>query len=110
MASALHIVCPHCDAINRVPPEGHLRSKHAHRSRRVPQRSEQQMSQTVSERTPYGYVVARRLLLVSEALQRSDLSLSEIALAAGFRNLSTLTNTFKRHHGVTPSAYRARVR
>jgi AraC family transcriptional regulator len=63
-----------------------------------------------TQRTPYGYVVARRLLRVSEALQRSDLSLSEIALAAGFRNLSTLTNTFKRHHGVTPSAYRARVR
>jgi AraC family transcriptional regulator len=60
--------------------------------------------------TPYGYVVARRLLRVSEALQRSDLSLAEIALTAGFRNLSSLTNTFKRHHGLTPSAYRARFR
>jgi len=63
-----------------------------------------------TQRTPYGYVVERRLLRVSEALQRSDLSLTEIARAAGFRNLSTLTNTFKRHHGVTPSAYRSRVR
>jgi AraC family transcriptional regulator len=63
-----------------------------------------------TQRTPYGYVVERRLLRVSEALQRSDLSLAEIALTAGFRTLSTLTNTFKRHYGVTPSAYRARVR
>jgi AraC family transcriptional regulator len=63
-----------------------------------------------TQRTPYGYVVARRLLRVSEALQRSDLPLAEIALSAGFRNLSTLSNTFKRHHGVTPSAYRARLR
>ena len=63
-----------------------------------------------TQRTPYGYVVARRLLRVSEALQRGDLSLAEIARSAGFRNLSTLTNTFERHHGVTPSAYRARFR
>jgi AraC family transcriptional regulator len=62
-----------------------------------------------TQRTPYGYLVEQRLLRVSEALQRGDLSLTEIALSAGFRNLSTLTNTFKRHYGVTPSAYRSRI-
>jgi AraC family transcriptional regulator len=62
-----------------------------------------------TQRTPYNYVIERRLLRVSEALRRSNRSLAEIALTAGFRNHSTLTNTFKRHHGVTPSAYRALI-
>ena len=63
-----------------------------------------------TQRTPYGYLIERRLLRAREALRRGDLSIAEIALSTGFRNLSTLTNTFKRHHGVTPSAYRARLR
>lgn len=62
-----------------------------------------------TQRTPYSYVVERRLLRVTEALRDSDRSLAEIAMASGFRNLSTLTNTFKRRHGVTPSTYRART-
>jgi AraC family transcriptional regulator len=62
-----------------------------------------------TQRTPYNYVIERRLLRVSEALRGSNQSLAEIALTAGFRNHSTLTNTFKRHHGVTPSVYRARI-
>lgn len=63
-----------------------------------------------TERTPYAYVVHRRLLLVAEALRSTDAPLSEIARQSGFRNLSTLTNTFKRHHGMTPSQYRALAR
>jgi len=63
-----------------------------------------------TQRTPYSYLLERRLLRAREALRRGELSIAEIALATGFRNLSTLTNTFKRHHGVTPSAYRARLR
>lgn len=63
-----------------------------------------------TQRTPYGYLVERRLSRATEALRHGDLSIAEIALSTGFRNLSTLTNTFKRHHGVTPSAYRARLR
>ncbi|HXZ00804.1 MAG TPA: AraC family transcriptional regulator [Stellaceae bacterium] len=60
-----------------------------------------------TQRTPYAYVVHRRLSLVAAALRSSEAPLSEIARASGFRSLSTLTNTFKRHHGVTPSRYRA---
>ncbi|HXY98599.1 MAG TPA: helix-turn-helix domain-containing protein, partial [Stellaceae bacterium] len=60
-----------------------------------------------TQRTPYAYVVHRRLSLVAAALRSTDAPLGEIARASGFRALSTLTNTFKRHHGVTPSQYRA---
>jgi AraC family transcriptional regulator len=60
-----------------------------------------------TQRTPHAYVVHRRLSLAAEALRSTDAPLGEIARASGFRALSTLTNTFKRHHGVTPSRYRA---
>lgn len=63
-----------------------------------------------TQRTPYAYLIERRLALVTAALRSRDLPLAEIARRAGFRNQSTLTNTFKRHHGVTPSEYRARLR
>jgi AraC family transcriptional regulator len=63
-----------------------------------------------TRRSPYAYVTERRLALVVDALRRSEAPLAEIARAAGFRSPSTLTNTFKRRHGLTPSAYRARLR
>jgi len=63
-----------------------------------------------TERTPYAYVVHRRLTLAAEALRSSEMPLSDIAHASGFRNLSTPTNTFKRHYGMTPSQYRALAR
>lgn len=63
-----------------------------------------------TQRTPYAYVVHRRLSLAAEALRSNDAPLSEIARASGFRSLSTLTNTFKRHYGMTPSQYRALAR
>jgi len=63
-----------------------------------------------TERTPYAYVVHRRLTLAAEALRSSETPLTDIAHASGFRNLSTLTNTFKRHYGMTPSQYRALAR
>ena len=63
-----------------------------------------------TQRAPYAYVVHRRLSLVTEALRSTDAPLNEIARASGFRNLSSLTNTFKRHHGMTPSQYRALAR
>lgn len=63
-----------------------------------------------TQRTPYGYVLERRLARVSEALRHSDIPLGKVAMSAGFRNPSTLTNAFKRHHGVTPSDYRMKMR
>jgi AraC-like DNA-binding protein len=62
-----------------------------------------------TQRTPYAHVVERRLSLVIEALRRTNTPLADIARAAGFRNLSSLTNTFKRHYGITPSEYRRRT-
>lgn len=62
-----------------------------------------------TRRSPYAYVVERRLSLVVDALRRSDTPLAEIARAAGFHSPSTMTTTFKRRYGLTPSEYRARM-
>jgi AraC family transcriptional regulator len=52
------------------------------------------------------YVRRLRLEYATELLTRSELSLSDIASAAGFYDQSHLTRAFKLHMRVTPSAYR----
>jgi len=53
------------------------------------------------------YVRRLRLEYAAQELSRSDKTLSEIALAAGFYDQSHFTHVFKLHFGLTPSAYRA---
>jgi AraC family transcriptional regulator len=60
---------------------------------------------TIGE-SPHQYVLRQRVERAQALLQRSDLSLAEVALATGFAHQSHLTQQFKRHVGVTPSAYR----
>jgi AraC family transcriptional regulator len=57
---------------------------------------------TVSE-----YILRLRLQYAAAELSRTDKTLSEIALAAGFYDQSHLTHAFKLQYGLTPSAYRA---
>jgi AraC-like DNA-binding protein len=55
---------------------------------------------------PHHYLVHRRIERAQEMLARSELPLSEIALAAGFSDQSHLARLFRQMLGVTPGQYR----
>lgn len=57
--------------------------------------------------TPHQYVLRTRLHRAALMLRGSDRPISEIALDAGFEDLSTFNRRFRRVLGVTPTAYRA---
>ena len=57
--------------------------------------------------TPHQYVLRTRLHRAAMLLRGSDRSISEIALEAGFEDLSTFNRRFRRVMGVTPGVYRA---
>jgi AraC family transcriptional regulator len=56
--------------------------------------------------TPHDYLIRRRVERTMELLSNSDLSLSEIALAAGFADQSHCARRFRQHVGMSPRAYR----
>ena len=56
--------------------------------------------------TPHQYVLARRTARARSLLADTDLPICEVALQTGFSSQSHLTSSFKKHTGVTPSAYR----
>jgi AraC family transcriptional regulator len=53
------------------------------------------------------YLRRLRMEYVTRELVRSELSLAEIANAAGFSDQSHMCRTFKRHTGLSPAKYRA---
>jgi AraC family transcriptional regulator len=55
------------------------------------------------------YVQTLRLAYVSERLADPEVDLADLALAAGFFDQSHLTRFYKRHTGLTPGAFRARL-
>ena len=60
--------------------------------------------------TPRRYILERRLTAVADRLRRPDtrhLSITDIALAAGFNDLSHFTHSFRTKWGMAPRAYRA---
>jgi AraC family transcriptional regulator len=57
--------------------------------------------------TPYRYILERRVERARTLLQRSRLSIADIAAATGFADQSHLTRNFRERYGVTPHAYRA---
>jgi AraC family transcriptional regulator len=59
---------------------------------------------------PHGWLLARRVERAKELLSGSSLSLSELALAAGFADQSHLTRSFKRQVGATPGSWRRMCR
>lgn len=59
-------------------------------------------------RSPYAYVVERRVALAEKLLRTSDLSLAEVALAAGFSDQSHLCRHIRAHRGMTPRQLRER--
>jgi len=56
--------------------------------------------------TPHQYLIRARVRRGRELLQKSDLSIVQIAHACGFADHAHFTTVFKRALGVTPSAYR----
>jgi len=56
--------------------------------------------------TPHAYLVRRRVERAQDMLARTDLSLSEIAFAAGFSDQSHLTRHFRHMLGTTPREFR----
>ncbi|HTO65641.1 MAG TPA: AraC family transcriptional regulator [Bradyrhizobium sp.] len=57
--------------------------------------------------TPYQYVLSERFRRARALLSsKSDLSLGDVALAAGFSDVSQLNRVFRKFAGVTPTAFR----
>jgi len=60
-----------------------------------------------TQRTPYAFLVERRLTLAVDALRHSSLSIEHIARDAGFQSTAGFSNVFKKHYGMSPSKFRA---
>jgi AraC family transcriptional regulator len=61
-------------------------------------------------RTPYAYLVDRRLGRAIDALRHSPMSIERIACEAGFKSAPGFSNVFKKHFGMSPSQFRVRSR
>ncbi len=56
--------------------------------------------------TPYQFILRTRLHNAAIALRRSGQPVLDVALDAGFADLSTFNRRFRATMGVTPGAYR----
>ncbi|MFP2959200.1 helix-turn-helix domain-containing protein [Myxococcus sp. 1LA] len=62
----------------------------------------------VTGQTPRQFVIATRLGMAATALRGSRARITDVALDAGFGDLSHFTTSFTRAFGLSPRAYRAR--
>ena len=60
------------------------------------------------QQSPIDFLNAYRLKISCSLLTATDKSVTEIALACGFNNLSYFSKYFCQHYGCTPRAYRNR--
>lgn len=60
-------------------------------------------------KTPYQFVLDRRMSRAKQLLVTTDLSVTDISVAVGFSSPSHFATTFKTRIGVTPTAYRSGV-
>jgi len=56
--------------------------------------------------TPYQYLLTRRLERARHLLRTTDLRVVEVCFAVGFTSVGSFTTTFRRHVGISPTAYR----
>jgi len=57
---------------------------------------------------PYRYLIMLRIQRAAELLRASDLTVTQILHRVGFHSPSHFTTTFRRHMGMSPTAYRRR--
>ena len=57
---------------------------------------------------PYRYLIGLRIDRAQQLLRETELTVTQICHRVGFNTLSHFTTTFRRHTGVSPSAYRRR--
>lgn len=60
--------------------------------------------------TPHRYLISRRMERAMELLRETELSVTDICLAAGFTSLGSFSSQFRRFVGESPRSYRARDR
>ena len=60
----------------------------------------------MTRKTPVDYLVAYRVEKASRKLLSTDMSVTDIAFAAGFNDLSYFIKTFKKLKGKTPADFR----
>jgi AraC family transcriptional regulator, regulatory protein of adaptative response / methylphosphotriester-DNA alkyltransferase methyltransferase len=75
-------------------------------SRRQLQRSYAEIGNT----TFRSHLTAVRMDAAAELLSRGPLTVREVAQRVGYRQPAQFAKAFRRHHGVSPSSYRARRR
>ncbi len=63
----------------------------------------------VTSRTPIEYLIAYRINIAEYMLRTTDHSMTDIALACGFTDVSHFIKYFRKHKGITPKQYRASV-
>ena len=56
------------------------------------------------------YQTTLKLKEVERQLVETDLQISDIAMACGFNNLTSLSRSFKKQYGCSPSQYRNRIK
>ncbi|MGH9949812.1 MAG: helix-turn-helix domain-containing protein [Pyrinomonadaceae bacterium] len=56
---------------------------------------------------PHQFIVRLRLERAKKMLRETEMSVTEIAYAVGYGSPSRFTQSFRRHNGITPSAYRS---
>jgi AraC-like DNA-binding protein len=57
--------------------------------------------------SPYVYLLTRRMERAAALLRNTDYSVARICLEVGLQGVGSFTTSFKRLHGMTPTAYRA---
>ena len=60
--------------------------------------------------TPHQYLIATRLSFAKYLLQSGEMSVKEIAFHSGFHSESSFCATFRKWEGITPGAYRSKIR
>jgi transcriptional regulator GlxA family with amidase domain len=60
--------------------------------------------------SPRAFLQRARLELARELLRHSNLGIGDVAARCGFASGSRFAGQFRRHHGLTPQAYRRQVR
>lgn len=57
--------------------------------------------------SPHGFIIAERMAAARKLLAQTDLQVSEVACRTGYAGVVQFSAAFRKHVGITPSAYRA---